>query len=162
MENKFKVGDKVKIIKACVMCDQKYIGNIVTIKEFDEEWSERFFVKENERPWLLEEVEQIIISKNDLRDGDIVTLRNGDRLVLLENDFVDMSDDNNNYLEWLSEVNNDLTYSRSNNKNYDIVKVERPSGYNTVYTRQEEAKKMTVAQICKELGYDIEIIKEEN
>ena len=40
------------------------------------------------------------------------------------------------------------------------MKVSRPTKYVDVFSRPKESKKMTVSEICKELGYDVEIIKE--
>lgn len=102
-------------------------------------------------------------TKKDLKDGDIVTLRNGDKLIYCEDDkhFADLRSTNSNYLSYRHELNDDLTYNDSD-ENSDIVKVERPVEYDVVYTRgTKEIKKMTVAEICKELGYDVEIVKEE-
>jgi len=100
--------------------------------------------------------------KSDLITGDIVTLRNGDRLLYdaTEEEFRDLNESNNNSLLYLFELNEDMTYD-GNDKANDIVKVERPGMYDEVYTRKEKPKKMTVAEICKELGYEIEIVKED-
>lgn len=42
----------------------------------------------------------------------------------------------------------------------EILKVEKPT-YDEVYNREEAVKEMTVAEIEKELGYSIKVIKEE-
>lgn len=102
-------------------------------------------------------------SKEDLKDGDIVTLRNGDRLVLVNKIFKDTTNENNNYLGNLDDLNEDLTYEwLEKNEDYDIIKVERPIGYITVYERREkqEVKEMTVEEISKKLGYEVKIVKE--
>lgn len=105
-------------------------------------------------------MENLIKDKYDLKNEDIVTLRNGDRLILIDDEFLDISGEKANNLSQLSNLNDDLT------SNYgwgdDIVKVSRPVAYTTVYERKTTTKKkMTVSEICKALGYDVEIIKEE-
>lgn len=101
------------------------------------------------------------MDKSELIKGDIVTLKNGDKLLFTGFDFIDLSDNYDNGLSTIVDLNDDMTYEdRKDNKN-DIVKVSRPVMYCDVYIRKE-SKKMTIAQISKELGYDIEIIKEEN
>ncbi|MNV71800.1 hypothetical protein D3C71_1648400 [compost metagenome] len=47
-------------------------------------------------------------------------------------------------------------------KNDDIVKVERPLNYEVVFDRYKNKREVTMAEIEKELGYGIKIIKEEN
>lgn len=43
----------------------------------------------------------------------------------------------------------------------EIIKVEVPT-YETVYDNSEEVKEMTMGEICKALGYNVKIVKEEN
>lgn len=162
MENKFKVGDKVKIVKPFCDIDQNYKGHIVTIKSIDVMDSQRLFVEENDRPWRICEIAKAVISKADLQDGDIVTLRNGDKLLYHNEDFIDMSDDNDNYLSDINEINENLTYEDRDEKDNDIIKVERPTGYTTIFERDEKVKEMTLKEVCKELGYEVKIVKEEN
>ncbi len=69
--------------------------------------------------------------------------------------------------------NNDCDHIKSNDITEDlkivgscfvreakILSVEEPT-YNEVYTRKKDVKEMTVAEIEKELGYSIKVIKEE-
>ena len=105
------------------------------------------------------------MKKDELKTGDIVTLRNGDKLIYNEEyeEFKDLSSDYYNSLSDLDDLNDDMTYggdSKEDRKN-DVIKIERPTGYETIFNNRE-TRKMTVAEICKELGYDVEIIKEEN
>lgn len=155
---KFKIGDKVRfipsgsehIITSYEMIDS-FRGYGVDNKTRPVYWDEELeLIKESEE----------IMNKNNLKNGDIVTLRNGDRLIYANRNFTDLSDDNNNTLCDTSDLNDDMTCNY--HKDNDIVKVTRPVASYDIYERKEEAKKMTVAEICKELGYDVEIIKEEN
>lgn len=41
-----------------------------------------------------------------------------------------------------------------------IIKIEEPT-YFEVYNNKEEVKEMTLAEVCKELGYDVKIVKKE-
>lgn len=107
--------------------------------------------------------------KDDFKTGDIVTLRNGDRLIVTKKDFNDIDVNNDNNLCDISELDNDLRYiniwagkdlTQPEDKKNDIMKVERPTQYKIMYDRNE-VKEMTLAQVCKELGYKVMIIKEE-
>lgn len=106
-----------------------------------------------------------IDNKNELKMGDIVTLRNGNRLLYVgENNicsFVDLSEDNDNWLEDLDDLNDDMTISDEDSRDNDIVMVDRPITYTNVFEREDKAREMTLAEICEELGYEVKIIKEE-
>lgn len=54
---KFKVGDKVRIVKPLVEVEKKYIGNIVTISWVDPYDNERYRDKENNKYWRASELE---------------------------------------------------------------------------------------------------------
>lgn len=53
--------------------------------------------------------------------------------------------------------NDDLSLKYSGNK---IIEIQEPS-YTTIYRAEEEVKEMTIAEIEKELGYPIKVIKED-
>lgn len=99
-------------------------------------------------------------TKNDLKNGDIVTLKNGDELIYANNYFYDMSDTYDNCLHNISDLHNNMTCYDPSYRESDIIKVSRPIEYVDVFSRPKEPKKMTVSEICKELGYDVEIVKE--
>ena len=107
--------------------------------------------------------------KDDFKSGDIVTLRNGDKLIVTKKDFNDIDENNDNDLCDTTELNTDLRYesiwcgrniTETEDKKNDIMKVERPTQYKIMYKR-DEVKEMTLSQVCKELGYKVKIIKEE-
>ena len=95
-----------------------------------------------------------------LQNNDIVTLRNGEKLVYFKGSFSDYSANPENTVMCKEQFRNDMTYKT--NLNFDIVKVERQIGTYIVYLREEkEVKEMTVAEISKALGYEVKIVKEE-
>lgn len=104
----------------------------------------------------------VITTKYDLKDGDIVTLRNGDKMIFVENGevFYDLKCSNDNNLDYLSELNDDLTIEAGYDEENDIMKVERPIKYQEVFKRDKTIKEMTVAEISKALGYEVKIVKE--
>lgn len=66
------------------------------------------------------------------------------------NDDVDHIEDN--------YVNDDLSLECFGNR---IIEIQEPNEYQTIYKADEEAKEMTIAEIEKELGYPIKVVKEE-
>lgn len=104
-------------------------------------------------------------TKDDLKDGDIVTLRNGDKLMYVDGRFTDLLDYElvTNSLEYQNELTDDLRYSTSymaNPKENDIMKVERPVDYKTVFVRTEEEetiKEYTIEELEEKLGHKIKI-----
>lgn len=157
----FKVGDRVRIVNPYEI-DAKYKNQIVTIIKVDEYDLNRYFVKENLRPWRgreLELVEEYKMKKADLKNNDIVTLRNGDRLVYARESFKDLNDNFSNPISSKGNINEDLTYYMGENE-YDIVKVERPVKYETVFER-EEVQELTVDEISERLGYKVKVVGED-
>ena len=103
-----------------------------------------------------------ISEKEELKEGDIVTLRNGDRLIYAPDnfcDFADLSENNCNSLTDLTDLKDDLTFDGID-RDSDIVKVERPVTYYTAFEREDKAREMTVEEISKELGYEVKVVKE--
>lgn len=97
--------------------------------------------------------------KSDLLDGDIVTQRNEDKKIysIERNGFIGL--DGNSYLYYDNYTENLL--DKDGDEIYDIMKVERAIEYKTVFNRDTEVKEMTIAEIEKELGYPIKVVKEE-
>ena len=176
MERKFKVGDKVRFIgdaskhtsSDALIChkDELTVHGICDNGDIRVMWSSngpyRYYT------WVMttNEIELIEFTKDSLQPGDMVTLRNGARLILDEDtEFWDITNINN-YITDIDDFTDELSfkpksYYAYDQENNDIVKVERPT-YHTVYERVEEKKepkKMTVAEISKKLGYDVEIVK---
>ena len=129
---KFKVGDKVKVIA------KKHghgfnIGEIVKIEEISDRDYKCSSLKENELWWMGEdEFTKVKFTKLDLKDGDIVTYRKGLKKIVSGDKL------------YGNDLFASLRYYKENLKNvdgeeeYNIVKVERPVKYETVFERKEE------------------------
>lgn len=112
---------------------------------------------------------------SDLKTGMIVTLRNGIECVVFRDTESSMDRSDHvilNREKGVWERLNSYMYNLTNkhNREFDIVKVERPphpyAFQDIDYGRDgrvllwecKEVKKMTVAEISKELGYEVEIV----
>ena len=136
---------------------EEFEGKIVTITNV---YDDKVYIKEDVDGyvWDLRAFEELSFNKGDIKEGDIITLRNGDRLLIdADKDVSDLSGKNNNPVYSLYCFENDMTY-RDGNSNYDIVKVERPVEYSIVYDK-EVVIEMTVEEISKALGYEVKVIK---
>ncbi len=156
---KFKVGDKVKVI-ATLHKQACNVGDIVTIKKADV-WDSSYLCDvdnvydawfyENELG-AIENGENNSFTKSDLKDGDIVTYRNGIRRLVNATNKKIVFIQNPNILSFdFCDFRNDLT--NKNEKEYDIVKIERPLKYETVFKREEEildeAEKKYLADVVR-------------
>lgn len=164
---KFKVGDKVKFIGE--VANHRVPGK--NLQADIEKYNNRFTIsrisiadyvefKENEC-WCIEFDEIELISetqftKSDVKDGDIVTQRNGLKKMVFENKlygsnhFVSLT----YYTEDLKDANGD--------EEYDIIKIERPGKYNTIFERKEEildeTEKRYLASVIKPFRHKIKSI----
>lgn len=168
---KFKVGDKVKIrtdLKEGCGCElyvnddmEKLAGKIVTIIDISHSYPEVYSIDKDKHGFLWTEdmfegfakptAEELFamplgtIIKTD-RDYNSVFVKVG------ENDFCN---DDADHIE-SCDVDNDLSLQCYGNK---IIEIQEPT-YQTIYKADEEVKEMTIAEIEKELGYPIKVIKE--
>lgn len=153
---KFKVGDKVKVI-AKRHGHEFDIGEIVRIEEVSDIDYKCSSLKKNEFWWMEEdEFVEWKFTKSDLKDGDIVTQRNGLKKMVFENKlygsnhFVSLT----YYTEDLKDANGD--------EEYDIIKIERPGKYNTIFERKEEildeTEKRYLASVIKPFRHKIKSI----
>lgn len=178
---KFKVGDKVKVI-ATLHNQACNVGDIVTIKKADVcDSSYLCNIDDVYDAWFYEnELGAIENSKNNsftisnLKDGDIVTYRNGERRLVNATNAKIVSIQNPKILSFcFLDFRADLTNKIKNGKEYDIVKVERPVKYETVFERKEEILdeeekkyladvirpfKDKIESICKLMGFGKEFI----
>ena len=166
---KYKVGDKVRIVNKRTIhmnndgkMDQ-YLNTVMTIREVV---NYSYRMEEDDGCWEWNDGDIVgkatIIKKSDLQNGDIVTYRNGaKRIVNTKKDGLAIIIDFDSIWKTISGYNEDLFDYDDKEGDLDVVKVYRPETEETFYTeRTKKTKKMTVAEICKELGYDVEIIKE--
>lgn len=159
----FKVGDKVKFIGE--VANHRVPGK--NLQADIEKYNNRFTIsrisiadyvefKENEC-WCIEFDEIELISetkftKSDVKDGDIVTQRNGLKKMVFENKlygsnhFVSLT----YYTEDLKDANGD--------EEYDIIKIERPVKYEIVFGREEildEIEKRYLTRVIKPFRHKI-------
>nr|DAV33405.1 MAG TPA: hypothetical protein [Caudoviricetes sp.] len=153
---KFKVGDKVKVIA------KKHghgfnIGEIVKIEEISDRDYKCSSLKENELWWMAEdEFTKVKFIKSDLKDGDIVTYRNGLKKIVSGDKLY-----GNDLFTSLRYYPEDLKDVDGEEKN-DIVKVERPVKYETVFEREEvldETEKKYLAEVIRPFRKRIQFIQ---
>lgn len=168
---KFKVGEKVKIKKNLkegydfkyYVADEmeKFKGKTVTIYSVN---SEAYRIEEDNMCWdWTEDMFEglAIITKEELFKMPIGTkittdLEENNIFVKVgENDFCN---DNADHIEDVN-IKDDLTINCDYYGN-KIVEIQEPT-YNTIYKADTEVKEMTIAEIEKELGYPIKVVKEE-
>ena len=144
----FKVGDIIKgknkrymftnesMKKAKVL---KVKGNDMTIEVIEHFWEflkgERYIVRNSKEYFEL--IEEKKFTKSDLQDGDIVTRRDKSKGIVNKREKKIMRLDGNMFI-YLYNYTEDL---KNICKAFDIIKVERPIKYETVYERAEEEKK---------------------
>lgn len=152
---KFKVGDKVKVIA------KKHghgfnIGEIVKIEEISDRDYKCSSLKKDELWWMGEdEFTKVKFIKSDLKDGDIVTYRDGRKKIVFEDKFY-----GSNHFVLLKYYTEDLKDIDGEEEN-DIVKVERPVKYETVFEREEvldETEKKYLARVIKPFRHKIKSI----
>nr|DAV70039.1 MAG TPA: hypothetical protein [Caudoviricetes sp.] len=153
---KFKVGDKVKVI-AKRHGHGFNIGEIVKIEEISDRDYTCSSLKENELWWMGEdEFTKVKFTKSDLKDGDIVTYRNGLKKIVSGDKLY-----GNDLFTSLRYYPEDLKDVDGEEKN-DIVKVERPVKYETVFEREEvldETEKKYLAEVIRPFRKRIQFIQ---
>lgn len=169
---KFKVGDRVRIkkdlkegydYKLYVNDDMEELaGKIATITSAWENCGARYEINEDAgtNTWTEEMFENITKpTKEELLKMPLGTIIKTDEkehnifVKVGENDFCN---DDADHIE-SCDVNDDLSLKYFGNK---IIEIQEPS-YTTIYKADEEVKEMTIAEIEKELGYPIKVVKEE-
>lgn len=119
----------------------------------------------------------------DLKTGMRIILRDGNEAVVLKDVITPYKSEGKQdmyvYINggWMSSssYNDDLTI-KGKNREFDIMKVYAQNNGDYINAKvldknalkymdkiweRKEKRKMTVSEICKELGYDIEIVKED-
>lgn len=157
---KFKVGDRVKVIaRKHGHCFN--IGEVIKIKEVKREGYICSSLERNNIWWLRDdEVAEVKFTKSDLKDYDIVTERNGKKRIVLERFLRDEIGEIS--LADFTENLKDVDGVREN----DIIKVERPVKYATVFERKEETldetEKRYLTSVIKPFRHKIKSIEKTN
>ena len=166
---KFKVGDRVRIRKDLkkgydfkyYVADkmEKFKGKTVTIYSVN---SEAYRIEEDNMNWdWTEDMFEglAIITKEELFKMPIGTkittdLEENNIFVKVgENDFCNNDCDHIEY----DNIKEDLSLDYYEGK---IIEIQEPN-YTTIYKEDKQVKEMTIAEIEKELGYPIKVVKEE-
>lgn len=175
MANKmFKVGDKVRVKKGLIVGKaygknsfvdkmKDYEDRILTIESLD---TYGYYFKKSEFVWTDEMLEPVGFDKDLLRDGVVVECRDGELGLVLGDRVLKRTQ-----FRLIRDYTDDLK-ADDYNTDRDIVKVYRFNGPRCVIdlfdrtcleliAERKEVRKMTVSEISKELGYEVEIIKED-
>lgn len=164
---KFKVGDKVRIRKDLKEGPEykyyvddsmeKLAGKCVEILEAD---SDSYQVAGSKSSWSEDMFEKLVKpTREELLKMPIGTIIKTDWdkhnifVKVGENDFCN---DDCDHIED-DDINEDLSLDRCGDK---IIEIQEPT-YRTIYRVETEVKEMTIAEIEKELGYPIKVVKEE-
>lgn len=178
---KFKVGDRVRVIKSIYPFDknpnpnkQMCINKVFKIRAINPNGSTRYnethygIETDGNCPYIFleSELELVEFTKSDLKDGMVVEYRDGDRRIVLGDKLI-------GYDSWVDIVAFNDNLECKNNKDLNIDKVYNSDSHilkdyfkdkslTLIWERnkkeEEPAKKMTVAEIEKELGYKVEIV----
>ncbi len=160
---KFKVGDKVKVVDCEIHGSRcRNLGKIFTIRKInkynieypyvlkgtDERFGDNELIKLQEKQF----------TKADLKNGDIVTYRNRNKRTVISGKLIDENGMGAKYLRSY----NDRMEDEDGYRNSDIVKVERPIKYETVFERKEEildeTEKRYLANIIKPFRKEVRYI----
>lgn len=128
---KFKVGDKVKVVRCNYHTNCSCIGKEYVINTIENRKNPYGLVDciELFRDDELELVQDKQFTKSNLKDGDKCTLKNG-RVVYFSKD--EKYSSNYNF----DKLDKNMKYEY--NDEVSIIKVERPTNYETVFERKEE------------------------
>lgn len=153
----FKVGDRVKF-------SEKMNGNLHDpfVKKDNEvrKIVSIFFediVLENlpNNSFQADELISAKFEKCDLQNGDILTDMDGNKSLYYKGNLYGNTIDLNYLMGDLTT--NIACYSKS----ADIVKVERPIKFETVFERTNDIKEITMKELCDHFGCQVRIVKEE-
>lgn len=183
---KYKVGDKVLVRKDLIVDnlygrvdfidDTEYLkGKICTISNISKGYPTIYELQEDNKysikySWTEEmlepvETENIVKKLNDLKFGDIITLRNEERYVYADTVMYGEKEQYALDCNFLKKTYNEDFTTKTvrgnvcdfNEKSYDIMKIERQG--KVVYERKEKIVEMTLEEVCDKLGYDVKIVK---
>lgn len=167
---KFKIGDKVKIrngIKEYLKNNyflglppymELYENRVAEVKDITEDNSYKLDIDGEEYNWLdyMFEPYKVEMKKEDLKIGDLCTCRNGKKAIYI-GDFL-------LYVLGGSGMNMYSYDGKLNHKTddgYDIIKVEKPFNYKTVYQNNEildSTEKKYLAAVIKPFRNSVSFI----
>lgn len=105
----------------------------------------------------LQEKNMQTFSKNDLKDGMVVTLRKGDIRYILQDKTWDVGEYSASCAATLDRYKDDLTWNGAFSEGYphnDIVRVVDRDD-TVVYVRKEEPTELTLEQVAEKFGLDV-------
>ena len=167
-KTKFKVGDRVKVVRANMDDKHGYIGDVLTIRSINPnapyKREEHYGVEEPCR-WVfdVDELEYVKFSKADLKPGMVVEYRDGQRRIVLNDCFMNLN--RKGYLEF-SDYSDDLISRMADYTTIKKVYLSHSKNLSTycdndnltLLWERDEAKEMTITEIEKELGYKVKIV----
>lgn len=154
---RFKVGDKVRVRKDLIVGKCYGKDDLLFVDDIKKYKGKQFeiiktsgcdYKLDNSNYYFNDDMLEPAFTTQDLKVGDRITLRNGVSGIW-----------NGRMIGALTydEINEDLTNNGALGSCLDIVKVEKPKKYETIYER-EKARKMTVKEISEALGYEVEVV----
>lgn len=146
---KFKIGDKVKVVKCEILGELcRNINKISTITQLKKDVPYPYMLKDLDEAFSEDEIELVRkerFTKADLKDGDKCTLKNGQVIFFNKN--------SSRQRTLYAFDNLDKNFKYTINDDVSIVKVERPIKYETVFERKkeilDEAEKKYLADVIR-------------
>lgn len=154
---RFKVGDKVRVRKDLIVGKRYGKDNLLFVDDMEKNKGKQFkiirtsgfgYKLDYSIYYFNDDMLEPVFTKQDLKAGDRITLRNG---------MVEIWDGSRIGPLDYEDINDNLTNNGNLGSKLDIVKVEKPKKYETIYER-EKARKMTVKEISEALGYEVEVV----
>ena len=158
---KFKVGDKVRVIKCSIDGERcKNLNKVSTITEIGEHLCYPYMLKDIREPFKENELALVEkqFTKSDLKDGDIVTYRNGDKRTVIAGNLINS---NGGISKKLNQYTNELKDTVIG-ESLNIIKVERPVKYEIVFEREEildEIEKRYLTEVIRPFRKRIQFIQ---
>lgn len=168
---KFKVGDKVRIKEdlSCNKCYkiaavkdmEKYKGKIAKVKKISNEGNYILDIDNMKWIWSDDMLEpfETRFKKSDLKNGDIVTCRDARKRTIISKSLMD---EGGHPIANLEMYDNELKAVLFV-PDLDIVKVERPVEYETVFERKEEildeTEKRYLTNVIRPFRHETEFIE---
>jgi hypothetical protein len=160
---KFKVGDKVRVVDAVTPAKKKYIGRVSTITEVSRELVYPYGVLGINWLWCDNELESVDteFTKSDLQCGMVVEYRGGGRRMVLGDRLIGLQSEMqlSYFNDTLEQINSSYTIDKVYKSNaHRLDSYFNDYNLELIWERPIKKKKMTIAEIEKELGYKIEIV----